>query len=719
MILKKLRWKNFLSYGKTFTEIDLDRNEIVNIVGTNGKGKSVFLDALHYALTNKPFRAVKMSEIPNSINKKNCLVELEAARGDNEILVRRGINPKVFEVHLNGRRLDEDSKAADQQKVLEQLLGFNSKTLRHTIIMSSMNYSPFLKMTAAEKRLFIDDMLNVSIFTELGVFVKQKFGLLKTRITDIEYSIKSLESNLGLIREMNSKVVQNSDEQIAMIEEKLASLRASIDETRREEEAAVGLLRETRAKLRDLESSLTEEVSRVQTARDERVDRIKTELREEKASIDRDKTETIAHLVAAHGKKLAELDKRASSISTKLADMRDVLSSKEESYNRDSSAIKADSRIVDKDKADVDRKREFLDSHSQCPTCERDIDDEFKGGATAELDAADRDIKNRRSEIEGRKAILQSTWDKIKSFREKVAEYERRGLEFERKVSDFKLKHGKEVSGIEREAADRASKAHERRNADIMEINKKAADKASEIKDKYNDEMTSLRERESASVSASKHRTVSIRDKEATVSDYEAQIDRLRNPEVAEVKDETSVLGELNEARKDLEALGERRRIFEAAIKLLSDKGFKTFVVNKYIPVLNRYVNEYLDLLEAHYRLKFDAELNEKIVARGYERLSYDSFSSGEKARCDLALLFAFLELSKRKNSVDSNLLVLDEVADNSLDRNGVYGVLNIINRLKAKGYTVYVISHRDEIKDEFDVTLEATKDTFSRLKEV
>ena len=208
----------------------------------------------------------------------------------------------------------------------------------------------------------------------------------------------------------------------------------------------------------------------------------------------------------------------------------------------------------------------------------------------------------------------------------------------------------------------------------------------------------------------------SVDAKTSSVGDYRDEIARLENPEVSELKDETEVLAELNDKRKDHDELAERKRIFEMSIKLLSDKGFKTFVVNKYIPLLNKYVNEYLDLLEAHYRLKFDSQLNEKIVARGYEKLSYDSFSSGEKARCDLALLFAFIELAKRKNSVDSNLLVLDEVADNSLDKNGVYGVLNIINRLKSRGYTVYVISHRDEIKDEFDVTLEATKDTFSHL---
>ena len=313
MILGKLRWKNFMSYGNSWTEIDLDLNEIVNVIGQNGRGKSVFIDVLHYAMTGKPFRAVKMSEVWNSINKKNCLVELETRRGENEVRVRRGMNPKVFEIWVNGKKKDEDASVADLQKTLERILGFNSKTLRHTIIMSSMNYTPFLKMAAAEKRLFIDDILGVGVFTELSAFVKNRFGLLKAKLTDAEYSIKKLESNLEIIREMNSKVVVNSGEQIALFKTKIKTFEKEIGELKAEIEETVPTIDGISEWLEDSEEELNSEVARIQSAAEKSTKKVMDKLAAIKAEIGdgvliepaQDLVEAVG-LVATLGEPLAE-----------------------------------------------------------------------------------------------------------------------------------------------------------------------------------------------------------------------------------------------------------------------------------------------------------------------------------------------------------------------------------------------------------------------------
>lgn len=714
MKFKRLTWSNFLSYGKNKTSLDFDQESIINVIGTNGEGKSVFIDALHFVLTGKSFRGIKVSQIANNINKKNCLVELEVEKGSKKVKIVRGLNPKIFSITIDNKKIDEQLNT-DQQKYIEQLLGFNSKTLKYTIIMSSMNYSPFLKMTAAEKRLFVDDILNISDFTNLSAYVKQKFSILKTKITDTEYNIKSLESNLSLIKEMNLKVIKNSDEQVAILKEKIDKLNNDIEELKKEDFSNIKMFEEEYKKL---EVAKKEELESKRTYYNDIIKQYKEEHSKVLSKLKIDMEDELEKKKKIFSKKLSEKKDKKDSLSEKIDKMKLSLKEKQEEYHEQSKALNSDLKLIENNISQQDKQKKFLNENSECPSCKRDIDDEFKNEEFNKLDEKISLLNNEKDNILNKIASLVSLNDKIEEFEKKIIKYEEKYEVFNSRLSQFKIECNDKLNDIKNSFKATINNEDNKYNDNINRCGKELSNEREKINEKYDNEINSKKTSHSELKIKQENNLKTVEDKNSILEDYIKQIERLKNPEITEVKDESKVLNEININNKNLSELLDKKRIFEISITLLSDKGFKTFVVNKYIPILNKYVNEYLDILEAHYRLKFDAQLNEQIVAKGYEKLSYDSFSSGEKARCDLALLFAFLELSKKKSSIDSNLLILDEVADNSLDKNGVYGVLNIINRLKTKGYTIFVISHRDEIKEEFDLTYEAKKDIFSNLKE-
>jgi len=709
----KLRWKNFLSYGKNFTEISLDLNKIVNIIGKNGKGKSIFIDAFHFALTGKPFRKVKMSEIPNTINKKNCIVELELKRGKKKVFIKRGLNPKIFEIKINNKLVDEDSRSLDQQEFLEKLLGFNSKTLRHTVIMSSMNYSPFLKMAAGEKRLFIDNILNISDFTDLSVFVKKRFSLLQTKMSDINITIERLESNLEIIKEANSKFIQNSDTQIKELEEKIKELKNKIDEIKYCDYSDIQKFEKEIKKLNDLKEI---DISALKTEYEKEIEIINYQCIHHIKVINEKWKEILVDSEKKYNKKLDGFKEKQEKQNNSHQDLKDNIDDLSDKYHQKSEDLQISlSEVKTKISKEEDQKY-FLVENFECPTCRRLIDKKFKDEAFDNLKTIIESLNQNKQNVITQIDALAFTKAIITDKKEKLIIIENKISDFNLNIDEFKSKYNKHISGINSKYSELKSNKKDEINTEISQLKDKNSLKIDEAKNKYDlDIKIKIEELQKIkSKRLENHNLISIW--KSTISDYDKQIEQLNNPKVKEVKDESEVLEELNENRKNLEKLNDKGRIYEIAIKLLSDKGFKRFVINKYIPVLNTFVNKYLDLLEAHYRLKFDPAFDVQIVARGYENLSYESFSSGERARCDLALLFAFIELSKLKNSIESNLLVLDEVAENSLDSNGIYGVINIISQLKMKGITTYVISHRSEILDQFDETLEAKKHIFSEL---
>ena len=213
----KLSFKNFLSYGNKETSINLNSKQTTNICGTNGSGKSTFLDALHFVLTGKPYRKIKKSQIINSTNKKDCYTKLELEHKNKIILIERGIKPDCFKISIDGKAIDEDSKSIDQQAWLNQFLGINPKTLKHTFIISSSEYKPFLQMTLEEKRLFLEDILNIDMISNILKNLKKQFSIIKEDKKDIEQIIDKLKSNIKIIEDMLAKQNEDKSEKIKEI----------------------------------------------------------------------------------------------------------------------------------------------------------------------------------------------------------------------------------------------------------------------------------------------------------------------------------------------------------------------------------------------------------------------------------------------------------------------------------------------------------------------
>jgi DNA repair exonuclease SbcCD ATPase subunit len=589
------------------TEVELDNGLSNNIIGKNGRGKSVFVDAVHFLLTGKPFRKIKKPQLVNTVNKKGLLVEGEIEHGGKKYLIKRGIKPPIFEILRDGEPLDEDSKVLDFQKTMEQMFGYKTETLKNTMFMSSTLYQPFLKMAAGEKRGFIEDILNISIFSEIVKYLKARFSVLKEEIRDLEIEMSKLKSEIELIAEMNSKASENNEDMISKLKTKISDLEMEIEESKCEREKVEKKIEKTTAELIEQQARKKEFDDRYSKMNDEHFD--------QKEKYDNGKNKGIT------------------------------------------SRFTAASRVDD-----AHSTIKFYETEDKCIRCKQDIDPKFKKKMIKESQAELPEFEKKLKAVDVQLAKVEAFGAKVAEFKKKIDEVERRSHSIRVTIATL--------------------------NSDINGMNDKLG--------------TSNR---------------FMKSSQTRIDETEAEIKELKNPK--SLKDDSKFTKELGKKSTEREQIVHTHKVFDLAFWILSDNGIKTYIVNKYVPVFNKFVNKYLEILAAPYRLKFDSELTETIALKGYENLSYDSLSAGERARCDLSILFAFLSIARIKNSVDSNLLVLDEVADSSLDSEGIDGLIDIIDHLKSEGYTIYIISHRPESTGRFDRTLEATKARFSNLEEI
>lgn len=559
MKFEKIRFKNILSYGNKFTEIDLNCNLTVLLSGTNGKGKSTFLDAISFVLTGKPYRKIKKDQLLNNINKKNLLVELEISVGEDVYLIRRGIKPNVFDIFKNKDKVDEESSILSQQETLENLVGFSSEVPKQTFAVSSRFYSPFLEMNAATKRQFVENIFSMSMFSDMNELLKQKRSSLKLEIKDKEKDIEKFESNIALLENLEEDVdIEDCKKQINILKE---------------------TLNEHEEKIKQL---------------DEFIEKRQTVLDEHQLKLD---------------EKFSKIRKVEYGTKSKL----DV----------------------------VNEKISFYRDTDNCPTCGQKIEE----GCV--------DI----SKLEEEKTKYENDIKKCEKAKEKLNDNKD-------KLSDIESK--KQVA----EKKKRTQEEH------VMAL-------------QYN-----IKDLKNLITNANKKKQNTEKQKQ----EYTQQIE---------------------DTKATLFELGRKSECYATVNEIISEKGIKQYIISKYIPLINKKVNDYLQILDAPYSLFFNDKLQERIEAVGYDDLSYGNLSSGEKQRVDLAVLFTFIEVSKMNNSLDSNFLVIDEVLDASLDEEGIDNVVKILNLLKRKGYTIFVVSHRENINTCFDKTLHVSKNKFSEIEEL
>jgi len=564
----KIKYKNFLSSGNYYTEIQLDRDNDTLIVGQNGAGKSTILDALTFSLFGKPFRKINKGQLVNSINERDCQVEIKFSINKTEYKVLRGIKPNLFEIYKDGKKLNEDASANDQQKTLEgQILKLNYKSFTQIVILGSASFVPFMQLSAPHRREVIEDLLDIKVFSSMSDILKEKIKASKDSLKILELKKESVADKITMQKQFIRSIEQDGENDIREKQEKIVVCDQETDEYQKKIE---NLMLRTKNK--------SEEI-KVYTA----------------------STATI---------------KQLNTFRTKLQ-------------------TKYQTSVTESN---------FFDKNTVCPTCTQNIEETFRVNKIDHLQEVISKYETNLSEIE--QAITK---------------------EEEKELMFFKLQ--KEITTLQNETS--------QLNVRISNSNKLRKDLESEIQD---------------------------------------ITDKLENQTVENVK-LTEYKDNLKKILEDLEKVKDEFEYFQQSNILLKDDGVKSGIIRKYLPLINQQVNDYLQRMDFFINFTLDEEFNENIQTPVHEKFSYASFSEGEKMRIDLSLLFTWREVARLKNSVATNLLIMDEVFDSSLDGFGTDEFLKIV-RFVIKDANVFIISHKNELYDKFNNCLEFEKvKGFSRLK--
>lgn len=564
---KKIRYKNFLSTGNVFTEIDFQAHHTNLVVGTNGAGKSTMLDALTFVLFNKPFRKINKPQLVNTVNERDCLVEIEFEVNSRSYLVRRGIKPNVFDIELNGNLLHKEADDRANQKILEEnILKVNYKSFTQIVILGSSTFVPFMQLTTANRREVIEDLLDIRIFSAMN-------GLIKDKIRTQKEQIKSLD-----VKRKNVK--EKIDMQKSFIDELENRGKQSIDENKIKID---NLMKEAEVFLRE-NSALEEDVFKFTKEQ---------------------------QIVTDAGDKLVKLNNLRGKLSQKVGT--------------------------------ITKEHKFFSENTVCPTCGQDIEEDFR--------------VNRISDAQDKAKELKKGYEELESTIKFEQERERQFNALSQEIT--KLTH------------------------DISQNNTRI----------------NLNQRQ-------------VRDLENEIQTTTSNLQN-RNTEHEKLEEFRESL------QRTIENLSDRKQEivhYDFAYSLLKDDGVKTKIIKKYLPFINQQVNRYLQLMDFYINFQLDGEFNETVESPIHEHFSYSSFSEGEKMRIDLALLFTWREVARVKNSVNTNLLIMDEVFDSSLDGFGTEEFLKII-RYVVKDANIFVISHKDSLHDKFESVLKFDKvKGFSRM---
>jgi len=567
ILFEKICWKNFLSTGNQYTEVELDGKSTTLIIGSNGAGKSTVLDALTFSLFNKPFRKISKAQLINTVNEKDCRVEVEFSIAETKWKVVRGIKPSIFEIHRNDVCLDQFASANDQQKWLEQnVIKMNYKSFTQIVILGSSSFVPFMQLSATNRREVIEDLLDIKIFSSMNHLIKDKMRGLKDEIRTLDLKKESLNEKVKMQTDFMEKIEKRGNDDI---EDKRKKSRELGDEI-----CALMLKNEHS---NDQVYGLTKEQEKVTGA-----------------------TEKLR----------------------KLGTIKGTLSNKVST---------------------ITKKTKFFEDNTVCPTCKQDIEEEFR--------------LNNISDAQDKIKELQSGYKELEEAIKKEEEREHHFTKISKEINSLThgiSKNNTHISGCQRQIRDLES--------EVQELTKQLANRNTE-----HEKLESFKEN-------------------------------------------------LGKTYEDLAVQKDSINYFDFSYSLLKDGGVKSKIIKKYLPLINQQVNRYLQMMDFYINFTLDEEFNETVQSPIHDNFSYASFSEGEKMRIDLALLFTWREVARYKNSVNTNLLIMDEVFDSSLDGIGTEEFLKII-RFVIKDANIFVISHKTGMDDRFDNVLKFEKiKGFSRL---
>jgi len=564
---KTIKWKNFLSTGNSWTQINFENSATTLIIGTNGAGKSTVLDALTFVLFNKPFRRINKPQLVNSTNEKDCRVEIDFNVGTREYRVVRGIKPAVFEIYVDGKMMNQDAAAADQQKYLENnILKLNYKSFTQIVILGSSTFVPFMQLPAAGRREVIEDILDIRIFSAMNAVVKDKIRQNREEVKVLDLKKDNLADKVEMQKEFIRHLEEEAQQEIERKKTKISELNQGIQ-------------------------TLTENTTSLQ--QQENIQRTTLE----SLSFDTTKVRKLGNLRGKITQKVSTLSKEL----------------------------------------------QFFKDNTVCPTCTQSIEEEFRLNKIA-------DAQNKEQELtQG----LQDLETAIKEEEEREGQWISLSKEVSKLSNDISQNNTR-VSGLQRQIGDLGNEIQ--RITDQLQNRNTEHEKLNQLQEQLN-------------------------------TTYD---------ELVQSKEDVSY--------KDF------------IYSLLKDGGVKTKIIKKYLPLINRQVNRYLQMMDFYINFNLDEEFNEKVQSPIHEDFSYASFSEGEKMRIDLALLFTWREVAAFKNSTNTNLLIMDEVFDSSLDGFGTDEFLKII-RYVIKDANIFVISHKDGLQDKFQSVIQFEKvKGFSRM---
>jgi len=567
ILFHKIRWKNLLSTGNQFTEVNLNKDQTTLIIGTNGAGKSTVLDALCFSLYGKAFRKINKSQLINSTNEKGTVVEIEFSVNGTDWKVIRGIKPNTFEIYRDDKLLDQSHSAVDQQKWLEQnVLKMNYKSFTQIVILGSSSFVPFMQLPTSSRREVVEELLDIKIFSSMNSLIKDRIRRHKEEIRTFELKKESLKDKIGMQERFIKEIENNGKSDIKAKETKIGTLLSEENDFMNDN---VKLMEE----LNDFENQLKNYTG-------------------------------------------------ASEKLKKLCDIKGKLSHKVST---------------------ITKEHKFFSENVSCPTCTQPIEEEFR--------------INKIEDAQNKAKELQSGFKELEQAINKEEERERLFTSLTKEISTLThgiSKNNTQIAGCQRQ-----------------------------------------------------------------IRDLESEIQRITD-QLANRNTEHDKLAELKETLKTTyDKLAEKKEdVFyhDFTYSLLKDGGVKSKIINKYLPLINQQVNKYLQMMDFYINFKLDGEFNETIQSPIHEDFSYSSFSEGEKMRIDLALLFTWREVARFKNSVNTNLLIMDEVFDSSLDGLGTDEFLKII-RFVIKDANIFVISHKGGLEDKFQSVIRYEKvKGFSRM---
>ena len=564
---KTVRYKNFISSGNYFTEIQLNRSQNTLIVGSNGAGKSTILDALCFGLFGKAFRNINKPALVNSINQKDCVVEIEFDIGSKQYKIVRGIKPNVFEIYLNGNLINQSAAVKDYQDHLEKvILKLNFKSFTQIVILGSASFVPFMQLSASDRRAIIEDLLDIQIFSSMNTILKDKLATNKEQYNENKHQIDFANQSYELQQKHIDKLKHSNEEEIQKYQKEILSNNDKIKE------------------FLGVSDKITKEIDKIQ-----------------QEVLDKDNV----------SKKIKSLSQLETQIETNL-------------------------KKIQKD-------IKFFENSDDCPTCRQSIEESFKKNQLTSLSAKAKKCDHGLKELEKK---MSSEQERLNDINEKL-----------KSIQDLQVKLATN-------------------NTTISEMNRYIS--------KLNSQIENLKN---------------------VKQDLEKETDKL--------EDIKKQLTELKNKQKDLI---DEKTYLESASLLLKDTGIKTRIVKQYLPVINKLVNKFLSSLDFFVNFNLDESFKETIKSRHRDEFTYASFSEGEKQRIDMALMLTWRAVAKLKNSTNTNLLILDEVFDSSLDANGTEYLMNILHMLED--VNLFVISHKGDIlQDKFRSVIRFEKhNNFSRI---